>query len=268
MAARREAGLLVRNGQAVSKCRCFSTSSIVASGPASPPRIDPRGRPKRDETRYGIPRFKTAAVDRETVEASAEHADHPLWKFFRDRQPIEDDIMGENGEGSRAWTANELRGKTFDELHELWYVLCIERNLLDTQYIEVRRHGSSQVAMTTLPHKRRQVKLSLSRVKIVLAERRRALMEAQALLNASSPIATQKDIKRDQKLAQFEERVRQKYGEAAVQRAQEQRQFKLARYEAYLAEQQKKADAVEARKAQSNQRLPLSRESSFMEASA
>lgn len=39
----------------------------------------------------------------------------------------------------RAWDAVELRRKSFDDLHKLWYILTLERNVLYSQKEEARR---------------------------------------------------------------------------------------------------------------------------------
>src|SRR6266404_4254426 len=51
----------------------------------------------------------------------------------------------------RAWTAAELRRKSFRDLHTLWYVLLRERNLIATQTESYRRSSVNSLPMI---HKR------------------------------------------------------------------------------------------------------------------
>ncbi|RKP23126.1 mitochondrial 39-S ribosomal protein L47 (MRP-L47)-domain-containing protein [Syncephalis pseudoplumigaleata] len=98
---------------------------------------------------------------------------HGLWDFFENGQalPKEPTYTG------RAWRAAELRHKSFDDLHKLWYVLLKERNLLSSQWAEAKRYGITPQQFTTFG---REVKCrkSMARILTVLRERQLAYERA------------------------------------------------------------------------------------------
>jgi len=106
---------------------------------------------------------------------------HGLYAFFRKREkdgkvihdPLEDhsglqDVFG------RAWTAAELRRKSFRDLHTLWYVLLRERNLIATQMEHLRRASISSGVAQNIEKRNHQCRKSMARIKYVINERRLA----------------------------------------------------------------------------------------------
>ncbi|KAJ2092630.1 54S ribosomal protein L4 mitochondrial [Coemansia sp. RSA 986] len=81
----------------------------------------------------------------------------------------------------RAWAASELRQKSWEDLHRLWYLVLKERNVLASQTEEANRLGIHSEVFT---NKSRIIKCkkSMARIKTVLNERRLAWEEAQKLL--------------------------------------------------------------------------------------
>lgn len=75
----------------------------------------------------------------------------------------------------RPWSASELRRKSFDDLHKLWYVLLKEKNLLFTQQTEATRLGLHWLEEDRL----NSVHQSMARIKGILTERKNAFQEAR-----------------------------------------------------------------------------------------
>jgi len=75
----------------------------------------------------------------------------------------------------RAWKAEELRLKSFEDLHRLWFVLLKERNLLATQKAEAQRLGQRWFGTSRIF----KAKESMARIKTILLERQR--IHSQAL---------------------------------------------------------------------------------------
>ena len=77
--------------------------------------------------------------DRADVPAVATDPDHGLWGFFRPDGALlstPEDLAAHG----RAWTVEELRRKSWEDLQCLWYVCLKERNRISTEKASRERH--------------------------------------------------------------------------------------------------------------------------------
>ncbi|CAI9283878.1 unnamed protein product [Lactuca saligna] len=117
---------------------------------------------------FGRRLFATATSEASAAGAAAgsrvRTAHNPLEEFFEiDRNPEEDKpvVYG------RSWKATELRLKSWEDLHKLWYVLLKEKNMLMTQ----RQMLHAQNLRFPNPERLPKVRKSMCRIKHVLTER-------------------------------------------------------------------------------------------------
>jgi large subunit ribosomal protein L47 len=69
----------------------------------------------------------------------------------------------------RYWRCSDLRNKSFEDLHKLWFVLLKERNMLLTY----EHFSRLQTGKFTHPERKWKVKRSMANIKVVLGERYR-----------------------------------------------------------------------------------------------
>lgn len=97
---------------------------------------------------------------------SATAAAHLSLDEFRDPLPRADRTKGPVG---RQWSVTELRRKSFDDLHRLWYVLYKEKNMLLTERALAKRERLDFIK----PNRWTKVKRSMAAIKVVLGERKK-----------------------------------------------------------------------------------------------
>jgi len=92
-----------------------------------------------------------------------------LEEFFPPGVVEKGELAPESVSTGRKWHSGELRGKSNEDLHKLWYVLLKERNMLLTLRHEAKRQGVPMPGPTRL-HK---VQKSMAAIKTVIGERER-----------------------------------------------------------------------------------------------
>ncbi|CAJ1970263.1 unnamed protein product [Cylindrotheca closterium] len=70
----------------------------------------------------------------------------------------------------RPWSVKELRRKSYDDLHKLWYVLYLERNMLLTE----QQLSRTRQLIFPQPQRMKKVQKSMAAIKQVLGERKRS----------------------------------------------------------------------------------------------
>ncbi|KAG5438169.1 hypothetical protein PCANB_003020 [Pneumocystis canis] len=123
---------------------------------------------------------------------------HGLWDFFRDSEdfPSKKEVLStpqNDMKYGRAWMASELRTKSFEDLHRLWYLCLKERNIIATQRQERQRlrifTGAEEASKRD-----HQVRLTMARLKFVLNERLRAWNEAKKLEEENISISNESKL--------------------------------------------------------------------------
>ncbi|KAF2671365.1 MRP-L47-domain-containing protein [Microthyrium microscopicum] len=107
---------------------------------------------------------------------------HGLNKFFAVNlatgEPELLSIPHEENKHGRAWTVDELRHKSFDDIHTLWWKCLHEKNRIYTE-IATRKEVRGGYGETESLERVRVVKLTMRRIKLTLKERYTGWQEAR-----------------------------------------------------------------------------------------
>lgn len=77
--------------------------------------------------------------------------------------------MRKDAKNGRSWRAEELRLKSHDDLHKLWYVLLKEKNKLKSDFLMSKQLGQVYFGKNDI----KKVRLSMARLLTIVNERKR-----------------------------------------------------------------------------------------------
>jgi large subunit ribosomal protein L47 len=141
---------------------------------------------------------------------------HRLHEFFEDNQALPKFNPENRIIYGRAWRTEELKQKSFEDLHCLWFVLLKERNLLATQEAEARRRNVTWYGI----HRDFKCRSSMARIKSLLAQRVRLFGEASL---ASRRLSMSGSVEEGELWVQWDEKNKEKIYRARPWYRQRQR---------------------------------------------
>lgn len=112
--------------------------------------------------------------------------EHGLWQFFADRATVAKPPE-EDAKHGRAWMVEELRAKSWEDLHKLWWICVKERNRISTAMYD---RGKNKLGFGDAEANERdaQVKITMRGIKHVLTERQYVWEDALKLADSDPEI--------------------------------------------------------------------------------
>ncbi|KAG5929290.1 hypothetical protein E4U42_006356 [Claviceps africana] len=128
---------------------------------------------------------------------------HGLWGFFPEPGKV---LLTpkETEEHGRAWTVEELRRKSWEDLHSLWWVCCKERNMLATSKVELAK-GKLGFGDKELEARDEEVMKTMRAIKHALTERYYTWQDAVDVAKADPEIDMQAEDGKVYKPGAYEE---------------------------------------------------------------